>query len=65
MIYKNMTALITGASGGLGEECVHAAVALTHAFVPDMIASRRGGLINIASTASFQPLAGAAVYAAP
>lgn len=43
---------------------VHAIVALTHAFVPDMIASRRGGLINIASTASFQPLAGAAVYAA-
>jgi uncharacterized protein len=43
---------------------ISAVVALTHAFVPDMIASHRGGLINIASTAGFQPLAGAAVYAA-
>jgi hypothetical protein len=43
---------------------VSAVVALTHAFVPDMIASHRGGVINIASTAGFQPLAGAAVYAA-
>jgi len=43
---------------------VSAVVALTHAFVSDMIASHRGGLINIASTAGFQPLAGAAVYAA-
>ena len=43
---------------------VSAVVALTHAFVSDMMASHRGGLINIASTAGFQPLAGAAVYAA-
>lgn len=43
---------------------VRAVVALTHAFVPEMIALRRGGLINIASTAGFQPLPGAAVYAA-
>jgi short-subunit dehydrogenase len=43
---------------------VSAVVALTHAFASDVIASRRGGLINIASTAGFQPLAGAAVYAA-
>jgi hypothetical protein len=43
---------------------VSAVVALTHAFLADMIASNRGGLINIASTAGFQPLAGAAVYSA-
>jgi uncharacterized protein len=43
---------------------ISAVVALTHAFVSDMIASHRGGVINIASTAAFQPLAGAAVYAA-
>jgi uncharacterized protein len=43
---------------------VSAVVTLTHAFVSDMIASHRGGIINIASTAAFQPLAGAAVYAA-
>lgn len=43
---------------------VSAVVALTHAFVSDMVASHRGGLINVASTAAFQPLAGAAVYAA-
>src|SRR5262249_12286971 len=43
---------------------VRAVVALTHAFAPDLMACRRGGLINVASTAAFQPLAGAAVYAA-
>jgi uncharacterized protein len=43
---------------------VRAVVALTHVFLPDVLAVGRGGLINIASTASFQPLAGAAVYAA-
>lgn len=43
---------------------VRAVVALTHAFVSDMIAAHRGGVINIASTAGFQPLAGATVYAA-
>jgi len=43
---------------------VRALVALTHAFVPDMVASGRGGVINMSSTAAFQPLAGADVYAA-
>jgi short-subunit dehydrogenase len=43
---------------------ISAVVALTHAFVSDKIASHRGGVINIASTAAFQSLAGAAVYAA-
>jgi short-subunit dehydrogenase len=41
-----------------------ALIALTHAFTPGMVETRRGGVINIASTAAFQPLAGAAVYAA-
>ncbi|MBW4038466.1 MAG: SDR family oxidoreductase [Acidobacteria bacterium] len=43
---------------------VRALIALTHAFAPGMVEMHRGGVINIASTAAFQPLAGAAVYAA-
>jgi short-subunit dehydrogenase len=43
---------------------VRAVVQLTHAFTPGMVAARRGGVINIASSAAFQPLAGADVYAA-
>ncbi len=43
---------------------IRALVALTYAFAPDMIAARRGGVINVASTAAFQPLAGATFYAA-
>jgi short-subunit dehydrogenase len=43
---------------------VRSLVTLTQAFTPDMVAARQGGVINIASSAAFQPLAGAAVYAA-
>jgi short-subunit dehydrogenase len=43
---------------------VRALLALTHAFAPRMTREHRGGVINIASTAAFQPLAGANVYAA-
>jgi uncharacterized protein len=43
---------------------VHALVSLTYAFAPGMVAAHRGGVINLASTAAFQPLAGATVYAA-
>jgi short-subunit dehydrogenase len=43
---------------------VRALVQLTHAFTPGMVAAGRGGVINIASSAAFQPLAGADVYAA-
>lgn len=43
---------------------VRSLLMLTHAFTPGMIAARRGGVINIASNAAFQPLAGADVYAA-
>ncbi len=43
---------------------VRALVALTHAFAPAMVVAGRGGVINLASNAGFQPLPGAAVYAA-
>jgi uncharacterized protein len=43
---------------------VGAVVALTHLFVQDMVARRRGGVINFASITSFLPMAYAAVYAA-
>ncbi len=43
---------------------VSSVVALTHAFTPAMVATRRGGVINLASNAAFQPLPGADVYAA-
>lgn len=43
---------------------VRALISLTYAFAPDMVAAHRGGVINLASTAAFQPLAGATVYAA-
>ena len=43
---------------------VRALVSLTYAFAPGMVATHRGGIINLASTAAFQPLAGATVYAA-
>jgi len=39
-------------------------VALTHAFLSGMIERRRGGVINVASTAAFQPVPYMAVYAA-
>ena len=43
---------------------VAALVALTHAFVPGMLQRGRGGVINVASTASFQPVPYMAVYGA-
>jgi hypothetical protein len=41
-----------------------AVVALTHAFVPDMVKRGRGGVIIVASTAGMQPIPYEAVYAA-
>jgi uncharacterized protein len=43
---------------------VCAMVALTHALAPAMIARKKGGVINISSSAGFQPVAGASIYAA-
>jgi uncharacterized protein len=41
-----------------------AIVILAHAFLPSMIERRRGGIINVASTAGMQPLPYESVYAA-
>ena len=43
---------------------VRSLTTLTHAFAPAMVAARRGGIINLASTAAFQALPGAGIYAA-
>lgn len=43
--------------------CV-AVVRLTHLFLPGMIARRKGGILIVASTASFQPIPYLATYAA-
>ena len=41
-----------------------ALVELTHHLLPRMIAKKRGGIINVSSTAGFQPMPYVAVYAA-
>jgi uncharacterized protein len=41
-----------------------AVVTLTHAFLPPMLERGRGGIINVASTAGFQPLPYESVYSA-
>jgi short-subunit dehydrogenase len=41
---------------------VRALVELTHAFWPGMLARKRGGVLNVASTAAFQPGPLMAVY---
>ena len=43
---------------------VSALVALTREFLPGMVERKRGGVINVASTASFQPVPNMAVYGA-
>jgi len=43
---------------------VTALVDLTHAFIPSMVSRKEGGIINVASTAAFQPLPYMAVYGA-
>lgn len=43
---------------------VRAVVSLTHALTPAMVARNKGGVINLSSSAGFQPLAGANIYAA-
>jgi len=41
---------------------IEALVALTNRFAPEMLARRSGGIINVASTAAFQPVPYMAVY---
>lgn len=43
---------------------VNSLVGLTHAFLPGMLERKRGGVINIASVAGFQPIPFLATYAA-
>ena len=43
---------------------VRAVVSLTHALTPAMVARNKGGVINLSSSAGFQPVPGANVYAA-
>jgi hypothetical protein len=43
---------------------IDALVRLTYLCVPDMLARRKGGVINVASTAAFQPIPYQAVYSA-
>lgn len=43
---------------------IHAVVELTYRFVPPMIARRAGGIINVSSTASFQPVPYTTTYGA-
>ncbi len=43
---------------------VRALTELTRAFLPDMVARRRGRIVNVASNAAFQPIPYMAVYAA-
>nr|CAD61037.1 putative short chain dehydrogenase [Paenarthrobacter ilicis] len=43
---------------------VAALVDITRAFLPELLASGKGALVNVASTAAFQPIPGMAVYGA-
>ncbi|MBC7805094.1 MAG: SDR family NAD(P)-dependent oxidoreductase [Akkermansiaceae bacterium] len=51
-------------SRAMVEVNVQSLVELSHLYLPQMIAQNRGGIINIASTASFQPVPFMAVYGA-
>lgn len=51
-------------SRGMIEVNVQALVELSHLYLPAMIARNRGGIVNIASTAAFQPVPFMAVYGA-
>ncbi len=43
---------------------IHALVELTHLLLPPMVKKRLGGIINVSSTASFQPVPYISIYAA-
>ena len=54
--------LDAGAQLGIVDVNCRALVALAHAVLPGMIARRNGGILNVASTAAFQPGPWMAVY---
>jgi uncharacterized protein len=43
---------------------VQAPIVLSYGLAPGMVSRKRGGIINVSSSAAFQPLAGANLYAA-
>lgn len=43
---------------------IHSLVGLTHLFLPGILERKRGGILNVASTAAFQPLPFLALYSA-
>lgn len=43
---------------------IRALIEATRAFLPELIERRHGGILNLASTAAYQPLPGTAAYAA-
>ena len=43
---------------------VHAVVDVSHAFLPQLVRSGRGALVNVASLTGYMPVPGMAVYAA-
>src|SRR2546421_139562 len=69
---RRSTALITGASGGIGADLdrelgmiqvnIAALTHLTKRFLPGMLARRAGRVLNVASTAAFVPGPFMAVY---
>jgi uncharacterized protein len=61
--HGHFEALSAEREGGEIAVNVAALVALTHAFLPAMLERRSGGVINVASTAAFQPVPYMAVYA--
>ena len=63
-IFENFLATAPQAQMEQVDVNVRALVALTLAFTPGMAAARSGGVINLSSTAAFQPIPGAAIYAA-
>ena len=43
---------------------IHSLVALTHLFIPGILERKKGGILNVASTAGYQPLPYMAMYGA-
>ena len=51
-------------TGAMLDLNVHALTHLTRLFLPGMLERRKGGVLNVASTAGFQPLPNLSIYAA-